>query len=73
MQNAQYKFNVQRYYFPPVTDVSYCYFSPFRLQYEQDVLIDKINATLEKFDADLRTLRHDKMHLEIALKCADLR
>lgn len=45
----------------------------FRLQYEQDVLIDKINNTLEKFDADLRYLRHEKMHLEVAVKCADLR
>ena len=45
----------------------------FRLQYEQDVLIDKINTTLEKFDADLRYLRHEKMHREVAVKCADLR
>ena len=44
-----------------------------RLQYEQDVLIDNITSTLEKFDADLRYLRHDKMHLEVAVKCADLR
>ena len=44
-----------------------------RLQYEQDVLIDSITSTLEKFDADLRYLRHDKMHLEVAVKCADLR
>ncbi|XP_067037270.1 cilia- and flagella-associated protein 44-like isoform X2 [Acropora muricata] len=44
-----------------------------RLQYEQDVLIDKIKNTLDKFDADLRYLRHEKMHLEVALKCADLR
>jgi len=28
---------------------------------------------MDKFDADLRTLRHDKALLEIALKCADLR
>lgn len=48
-------------------------FSPVRLQYEQDELIDKINSTLEKFDADLRYLRHEKTHLEVAVKCADLR
>lgn len=46
---------------------------PLRLQYEQDVFVDKITSTLEKFDADLRTLRHEKRNLEVALKCADLR
>ena len=35
--------------------------------------MDKITSTLEKFDADLRYLRHEKMHLEVAVKCADLR
>ncbi|XP_068733143.1 cilia- and flagella-associated protein 44-like isoform X1 [Montipora capricornis] len=67
---------------PPIEEVSeepspleqqLQYEEQMRLQYEQDVLIDKINNTLEKFDADLRYLRHEKMHLEIAVKCADLR
>lgn len=44
-----------------------------RLQYEQDILIDNIQNVMKKFDADLRTLRHDKQHLDVALKCADLR
>ncbi|XP_031554688.1 cilia- and flagella-associated protein 44-like isoform X2 [Actinia tenebrosa] len=44
-----------------------------KLQYEQDVLIDNIQNMMKKFDADLRTLRHDKQHLDVALKCADLR
>ncbi|XP_048588414.1 cilia- and flagella-associated protein 44-like isoform X2 [Nematostella vectensis] len=44
-----------------------------RLSYEQDVLVDHINSMLRKFDADLRTLRHEKMNTEVGLKCADLR
>lgn len=58
---------------PSLLEQEMQYEEQIRLQYEQDVLIDKITSTLEKFDADLRYLRHDKTHLEVAVKCADLR
>ena len=45
----------------------------FRLQYNQDIILDKIKSVLDEFDAELRTLRHEKLHLEVALKSADLR
>ena len=46
---------------------------PYRLRYDQDVILDTIKNMLDEFDAELRTLHHDKLHLEVALKSADLR
>lgn len=45
----------------------------FRLMYERDQLLKKINVLLKNFDAELRLLRHDKFKMDIDLKNADLR
>jgi len=45
----------------------------FRLNYERDELLHEIHEKLILFDADLRLLRHDKIHLETSLKNAQLR
>ena len=45
----------------------------FRLTYEQDRLLGRIEEILKNFDAELRLLRHDKFRLDITMKNADLR
>lgn len=45
----------------------------YRLIYEQDRLIKRIEELLLNFDAELRLLRHDKFKLDIVMKNADLR
>ena len=45
----------------------------FRLTYERDELLREIREKLFLFDAMLRLLRHEKIHLEVTLKNADLR
>ncbi len=48
-------------------------FSTFRLVYKRDTLLKKIRELLITFDAELRSLRHEKIHLDVDLKNADLR
>ena len=51
-----------------------CYVLPlFRTIYRRDMLLRKIKELLVTFDAELRTLRHEKLHLDVDLKNADLR
>ena len=45
----------------------------FRLVYQRDMLVQKIKDLLKAFDAELRLLRHEKIHLDVDLKNADLR
>ena len=45
----------------------------YRLTYEQDRLLGRIDELLKNFDAELRLLRHDKFRLDITMKNADLR
>ena len=45
----------------------------FRLAYQRDMLLQKIKDLLKAFDAELRLLRHEKIHLDVDLKNADLR
>ena len=44
-----------------------------RLIYRRDMLLQKIKDLLKAFDAELRLLRHEKIHLDVDLKNADLR
>ena len=48
-------------------------FSFFRLTYERDELLREIREKLFLFDAVLRLLRHEKIHLDVTLKNAELR
>ena len=45
----------------------------FRMKYEQDRLLKRINFLLTNFDGELKTLRHEKSQCEVTLKNADLR
>lgn len=45
----------------------------FRLKYEQDRVLKRVQFLLTNFDGEVKTLRHDKSQYEVTLKNAELR
>lgn len=44
-----------------------------RLEYEQSHLLERITDLVQKFDAELLMLRHEKFQMDIIMTNADLR